>query len=1073
MSIRPTLLLLFIGWLAITQRPGRSTQPQERHNAENKDRSAFPTTARLDLDRYLRHAKKLVGLNDTEDGEEDANDVDVGGKSSLILRERSRLSSRLTRMRRTSSNRIEMMLSRMSTPDKIAQMAQIDINLLLKDDGHGGKELDVDRVQHWIGVVGVGSVLNTVGGNVAWNATQFRAVAVQLQQAALSRYQNDQNATPSDPILPIWGLDSVHGANYVHGAVLAPQPINLAATFNTSAAIWAGKLASRDTRAAGISWIFSPLLGVALEPKWSRVYETFGEDPLVVGRMAKSMIAGIQQPEPDGSVPRANPKRAAACGKHFVGYSMPRTGHDRSPSWIPTRHLYQYFIPPWKHVMARDDDVPIVDTVMESYTEIDGVPMVSNRVATVGLLRRTLNFQGVLVTDYEEMRNLHNWHRAAGNTTIAIIGSLRESSIDMSMIPWAADEFVQSLQVGLESNQLSPERIDASVRRILQLKLELDLIGSHRLLTMEDPNLTKVGNEQDRAQALDVAQQSIVVAENNRNTLPLSVRSMESSHAGVLVVGPTAHTLSGQSGGWTWQWQGTPVTASDESRKWFTYGTTVLDAARQTFSDVTYRCGVSITGGDCRDDEMVPDASETILEKVKNWIGWTEGRVESHNSIGRSAEAAEKAKVVLVCVGEEPYAEKPGDIRSLRLAQGQYDLVKALRSANSSAKIILVYLGGRPRLLHEMVGNVDAVMLGFLPGPDAGKAIVDIITGAINPSGRLPLTYPLDDDGGGNPYYHAHSDQCTKGESETSLPHFEYIPCPVQWPFGHGMSYTSFDYSNLVADGGIDRDLTVQVTVKNTGSRAGSESVLVYTFDEFRRTTPEYKRLRAFVKLHLEPNDSRSITVVVPLEDLKFIGPHDDRHYIIDPTMVTWVGVGSVDCRQDPASKDLCVRLESPNKDKPYVAACEAACNVWIERSGCANLFGFTNSVCLSKCMSISENPSDGMIWSNDGWGWDYVNCIESVVWGLPSLPDKSSCSKMTTLCSNIFQTGTLDESGSGGEVGGPTSMSYVGRYVALTTALVATGLIVYFMNGGLPRKVHTERSSMQFTIVSRNEDAE
>jgi beta-glucosidase len=372
-----------------------------------------------------------------------------------------------------------------------------------------------------------------------------------------------------------------------------------------------------------------------------------------------------------------------------------------------------------------------------------------------------------------------------------------------------------------------------------------------------------------------------------------------------------------------------------------------------------------------------------------------------------------------------------------------------------------------------MVRNVDAVMLGFLPGPDAGKAIVDVMIGSVNPSGRLPLTYPVDDDGGGGPYYHPLSDQCTKEEPGKALPHFEYVPCPVQWPFGHGMSYTSFEYLNLVAHGGIDRDLTVQVTIKNTGSRAGSEAILVYTFDESRRTTPEYKRLRAFVKLHLEPNESRSLAVVVPVEDLKFIGPHDDRHYIVDPTMVTWVGVGTADCRQDPISNHLCARLESPNKDKPYVAACEAACNVWTEHSACGNLLGLTNSACMHKCMSISEHPSDGMIWSNDGWGWDYVNCIESVVLGLPPLPDKLSCSKMTSLCRDIFQTGALDEFGSTGEGGGSVSLSTVGSYVALLTALVATSLIVYIMNGGKLRKDHAESSHIQFTMVSRNEDVE
>ena len=220
---------------------------------------------------------------------------------------------------------VESWLERMSLEEKIGQMSQIDITALLEDDGNGGKRLNLDQVKHFIGELGVGSVLNTVP--VPWNASDYRVAAVQIQDIA-KEYQRP-------PV--IWGLDSVHGANYVHGASWTPQPINLAATFNTTTSRQSGWLASKDTRAAGINWLFSPLLGISLQPYWSRVYETFGEDPLVVGRHAAAMIEGIQAV--DTNHPDAIPSRAAACGKHFVGYSNPHNGHDRAPSWIPRRHV--------------------------------------------------------------------------------------------------------------------------------------------------------------------------------------------------------------------------------------------------------------------------------------------------------------------------------------------------------------------------------------------------------------------------------------------------------------------------------------------------------------------------------------------------------------------------------------------------------------------------------------------------------------------------------------------------------------------------------------------------------------
>ena len=858
-----------------------------------------------------------------------------------------------------TSPKVRTLVDAMPLDDKIGQMAQIEIQMLIQGDKESGVTLNMSAVEEWIGRKGIGSVLNLIDREY-WTAEKYRQAMIRINQVAASYGR--------PPV--IWGMDSVHGANYIHKAIVTPQPLNLAASFNETVAFEAGKLASRDTRAAGINWLFSPLLGLSLSPRWSRTFETFGEDPLLVGKMAAAMIEGIQVPDAN---PQAVPSRAAACAKHFVGYSAPHNGHDRSPSWIPTRHLYQYFVPPWKRALVDAQSM----TVMESFTETDGVPVVANPHYLNYLLRERLQFKGVLVTDFEEMRNLYKWHQTASTLIESSQQSLRRGSVDMSMLPYEFDEFRQAILEGLQSHRLSEERITISAERVLQLKHDLGMMDE--TLQMEDPNLDLVGT--DGKLGMDMVYQSIVLAKNDDNFLP--IRTTDDEKLKVLVTGPTANSRVYQSGGWTGRWQGVPLEEEDDG---FSYGSSLLGAfAAESSLDVSYMCGVDILGNACS----------------------AEGTEHFTSSLGRAVQAAASSDVVVIAVGQEATTEKQGDIRSLDLPHGQYELVQHIQQ-NTNAKIILVFFGGRPRLLHDMVDQSDAVFVGFLPGPSAGQAIVDMVLGRVNPNARLPITYPAFEDGGGSPYFHAVSDKCTKGEGV--LPHWEFVNCAVQWPFGHGLSYTTFEYSDFTAIGGIDRDLELSVTVRNTGGMGGAESVLFFTFDEFRQTTPEYKRLRAFGKVYLEPGAEVRVMKTVPLEELRFVGPDDDTHYILDPKMTAWAGVGALtDCRVNPAENALCVRLQSDTPSQEYVGACEAACDLWSE-SGCDVHYGLSKKLCTSICTSIARYPVASMDEGNEGWGWNYVRCLESVLPGIDS--DETKCWKMTSLCRDIFQTGKMSEFG-------------------------------------------------------------
>ena len=816
--------------------------------------------------------------------------------------------------------------------------------------------------------------------------------------------------------------------------------------------------------------MFSPLVGLAWEPKWSRVYETFGEDPLLVGRMAYDMTRGIQEIDVTSGI---RPSRAAASAKHWLGYSLPRDGHDRAPSWIPRRHLYQYFLPPWKETLK------IAKTVMESYTEISGVPNVENREVLDTILRKKMGYDGMVVTDYSEIFNLADWHHTAENRTAAVIQSLQEGAIDMSMIPWDADVFLNALQnsEGGVSSHVHKERISKSAKRVLQLKDDLNMF--EETITFDDNANTHMKPNPDEIQkVLDMTHQSIILTENKDSTLPISLSSDASGEQQplkVLVTGPTSNSLSYQTGGWTWNWQGADPSIE---REWFTYGSTVLEQMQQEPNwEVSYECGTSILGGVCENPEG-QDQDSSFLDTVKGWVGWGEEDASSYYTIQAATKAAKNKDLVVVCVGEENYTEKPGDIRSLRLPQGQYELVEALKE-NTSAKIVLVYFGGRPRLLQDMVDHVDAVLVGFLPGPLAGQAIADIVTGRVNPSGRLPITYPKYEDGGGSPYLHSVSDQCTK-DTDGPLPHWENIPCETQWPFGHGLSYTSFTYSDLSLSTNElvyrrsekPSSLTITARVKNTGDRPGSDVAMIYTFDEFRSTTPEYKRLRSYEKITLNVGESKLIKVTLPVEDFRFVGPHDDSHYILQNGLRFRVGVGAADCRMNPDSP-ACSDPVTVTLDNNYVAACEAACNLWQE-SDCFGVYGFSMDRCWDMCSSIHQDSEGNLQMNNDGWGWNYVNCIEELTWKNNFASDPSQCWKMTTMCRDITKTSQMDELGQGSIRPTHSFMQQeVSKIIlAFASGLLVSTLILSALRGRRSSKNDDRFGDVEFSRVHEDETA-
>lgn len=393
-------------------------------------------------------------------------------------------------------------------------------------------------------------------------------------------------------------------------------------------------------------------------------------------------------------------------------YSIPHNGHDRAPSWIPLRHLYQYFIPPWKQIIKQ------VDTAMESYTEIDGVPNVANRYTLNRLLRQRLGFEGMLVTDYNEIFNLFEWHNTASDRADAVKKAMEEGTVDMSMIATEPDDFFSAM-LSLEEQQFQ-SRVKASARRVLELKQKLNMF--EEAFVMESRSDDHGPTDDDLTVALRMTTESIVMAKNSNDALPLD----SEAPLKVLVTGPTSRSRSFQTGGWTYQWQGVEA---DKQDQWFTYGSTVYDAMKSNSWEVSYECGVDILGEDCQDEDLEnqQEEKEGIVDTIEDWVGFG-GDDSDRLSIERAMDRAKSMDVIIVCIGEENYTEKPGDIRSLRLPKGQYELVAGLRQAAPDAKIVAIvsdtkipqsrrysilikrhlllvlqYFGGRPRLLLDAV----------------------------------------------------------------------------------------------------------------------------------------------------------------------------------------------------------------------------------------------------------------------------------------------------------------------------------------------------------------------------------
>lgn len=718
------------------------------------------------------------------------------------------------KLTKEQESKLNELISKMTLEEKAGQMTQITIQTISKTQGTKDQKhiLDDKKLEEAITKYHVGSILNVF--DVAHDIDYWHEIITKVQTTA------KEKTRLAIPV--IYGIDAIHGATYTKGATLFPQALGLASTWNTAHAKTVGDVTAVEAAASGIYWNFNPVLDLGRQPLWPRLWETYGEDVYLAQQIGGAYIYGSQ------NNPLVGKDRFVTCLKHYVGYSFPFNGLDRTPAYMSERTLREYFLPPFEAGVKAGSK-----TVMVNSGEIDGIPGHANHFLLTDVLRGELKFDGFVVSDWEDIKRLYTRDRVADSPKEAVRMAVM-AGVDMSMVPtdYSFYEYVVELA---KEGKLPMWRIDEAVKRILAVKMGMGLFEN----AFPDKELKKhFATAEHEKQNLDAATESIILLKNKENTLPLAKNKK------VFVTGPTANMLSVLNGGWTITWQGNEETLYPQEKF------TILEAIQSE----------------------IPKAQVTYAEGV------------TFDKEGKTDEAVKLAKasdVVVLCLGEPAYCETPGNIYDLTLPDAQIAYAKKLKAAGK--KLVVVLLQGRPRVMNEIAEIADAIMVGFLPGMEGGRAIADLLFGDANPSGKLPVTYPK----------HPNGITLYDYKPIESADQNGYKP---QYEFGFGLSYTTYAYSNLKLSNNEmteNGSLTVTVDVKNTGNRAGKEVVQLYLTDLFGSVSRPNKQIKGFEKIELAPGETKTVTFSLTKEHFSFIGLENKR--IIEPGkfIVTIAGLQS------------------------------------------------------------------------------------------------------------------------------------------------------------------------------------
>tara|TARA_B110000003_G_scaffold197100_1_gene195760 strand:- start:340 stop:2652 length:2313 start_codon:yes stop_codon:yes gene_type:complete len=703
---------------------------------------------------------------------------------------------------------INNLIDKMTIQEKVGQTCQITLDAILKKDSLGvllePHSIDQEKLNIALLNYNVGSILNV--SNHTFSLEKWNNIIDIIQSTAL-------NKNHKIPI--IYGVDAIHGATYIKNSTLFPQEIGLAATWDTSHARIMAEITAYETRASGVPWNFSPVLDLGRNPIWSRFFETLGEDVYLAKTMGKSIINGYQG---NGMIDKYH---VAACLKHFVGYSVPSSGRDRTPALIPNRSLEELHLPTFKEAIDAG-----ALTVMINSGEVNGIPGHANKYLLTDILKDKWGFTGFTVSDWEDLINLHKMAQTDSTLKDAIATAIN-AGVDMSMVP-NNPEYKNYCKLFIElvnEKRISENRLDDAVRRILRVKSHLGLLNKTRIPFSND--YTDFGSEKHKKASYNAASESITLLKN-KGLLPLSTANK------ILLIGPTANSLNCLNGAWTHTWQGVDESYNNDYP-------TIKDVIEDRFNKVNY------------------------FEGSKMIMKYGDEHDIPSSDLQNAVNSAKYSDVAIVCLGELPSTERPGDIFTLDLPEQQQLIVKEL--GKTGIPIILVLVEGRPKIIREIEPLSDAILQAYLPGDQGANAIVDVLVGNVNPSGKLPYTYPRYN-GVIMHYDHKQSELLNANTWEENY----YNP---QWDFGFGLSYTTFEYSNMKLSSktiNYDNEILISIDIKNTGNIIGKEVVQLYIRDHYATISPSLKKLKRFTKIELEPLEERTVSFTINNDDLKFYG---------------------------------------------------------------------------------------------------------------------------------------------------------------------------------------------------------
>ena len=703
---------------------------------------------------------------------------------------------------------VEQTLKKLTLEEKIGQMMELVTDLFGANDKNGVFYIDEHKTDSILSRYKIGSILNAPN-TCAPTAKQWEKYIAQIQKISMKRIG----------IPCVFGLDQNHGSTYTQGGTLFPQNINVAASFNREIARRSAEATAYETRAVSIPWTYSPTVDLGRDARWPRIWENFGEDCYLSSEMGKAMVYGFQGEDPNN----IDQYHIATSMKHFMGYGVPWTGKDRTPAYISPADLREKHFAPFLAGLQAG-----ALTVMVNSASVNGMPMHANKDILTGWLKEETGWDGVLITDWADINNLYTREMVAKDKKDALRIAIN-AGIDMIMEPYSCDACGYLVEL-VKEGKIPMSRIDDACRRVLRMKYRLDLFKNP---TQKLKNYPKFGGEEFAKLALEGATESMVLLKNEGNILPLQHGKK------ILLTGPNANQMRCLDGGWSYTWQG--HRADEFAGKY----NTIYEAFCNEYGK----------------ENVILNQGVTYNEKGKYWE-------ENEPQIQGAVDAAKNVDVIVACIGENSYTETPGNLTDLWLSENQRNLVKEL--AKTGKPVVLVLNEGRPRLIADIEPLAQGIIDILIPGNMGGDALVGLVSGKSNFSGKMPYTYPKEINSLAN-YDFKKSEEV--GTMEGAYDYNAKIT--QQWGFGYGLSYTSYKYSNLKVSQSDFRHgdiIKVSVDVKNTGKVAGKESVLLFSSDLIASMVPDGRRLRAFDKVELQPGETKTVSFELKADDLAFVG---------------------------------------------------------------------------------------------------------------------------------------------------------------------------------------------------------